>query len=350
MTQNSPSFIRKHGDKIQAAQTAPGFPRTRMRRNRQAPWIRSLVAENTVTPADMILCAVVIPGSNISEPIKAMPGINRLTVDLLVKQAKEAASHGVPLISMFPALPAEGKDPRGMEATNPNNLICQAARAIKDAVPEIGIMADVALDPYTSHAHDGVLDANNRIVNDETVELLCEQSIVSARAGVDVIGPSDMMDGRIAAIRDALDGEGYADTLIMSYAAKYASAFYGPYREAIKVEGLLQGDKKTYQMNPANGAEAIREAALDVAEGADMLMVKPGLPYLDIIRGLKDTFAMPTYAFNVSGEYAMLKWAADAGALQYDRALLEMMMCFKRAGADGILTYAALDVCRLLQK
>ena len=350
MSVKTSSFIRKAQDAQTGSVMAPGFPRTRMRRNRQAPWVRGMVAENVVTPADMILCAVVIPGTNMAEPIKAMPGINRLTVDRLVAQAKEAASHGVPLISIFPALPQEGKDARGTEATNPNNLICQAARAIKDAVPEIGIMADVALDPYTSHAHDGVLDANNRIINDETVELLCEQSIVSARAGVDVIGPSDMMDGRVAAIRDALDAEGYADTLIMSYAAKYASAFYGPYREAIKVEGLLQGDKKTYQMDPANTDEAVREAALDVAEGADMLMVKPGLPYLDIIRRLKDEFAMPTYAFNVSGEYAMLKWASDAGALNYERALLEMMMCFKRAGADGILTYAALDVCRLLQK
>lgn len=328
----------------------PGqFPRTRLRRNRQSPWIRALVAENAVTPADLILCVVAIPGQNGEEPIKAMPGISRLTPDRIVARAREAAGHGIPLISMFPALPQSGKDAAGSEALNPDNLICQAARMIKDAGIPIGIMADVALDPYTSHAHDGLLSDDGRILNDATVDVLCQQGLLQARSGVDVMGPSDMMDGRIGALRDALDADGFTDTLIMSYAAKYASAFYGPYREAIKVEGLLKGDKKTYQMDPANSDEAVREAWMDVAEGADMLMVKPGLPYLDIIRRLKDACAMPTYAFNVSGEYAMLKWAADAGALHYDRALLEMMLSFKRAGADGILTYAALDVCRILQ-
>ncbi|MES2728940.1 MAG: porphobilinogen synthase [Pseudomonadota bacterium] len=325
------------------------YPRTRLRRNRQSPWIRSLVAENAVTPADLILCAVVIPGKDAAEPIKSMPGIHRLTPDRVVAAAREAASHGIPLLSMFPALPQDGKDAEGSEALNPDNLICQTARMIKDAGIPIGVMADVALDPYTSHAHDGLMGEDGRILNDATVDALCQQALLQAQAGVDVMGPSDMMDGRIGALRDALDADGFTDTLIMSYAAKYASAFYGPYRDAIKVEGLLKGDKKTYQMDPANSHEAVREAWLDVAEGADMLMVKPGLPYLDIIRRLKDECAMPTYAFNVSGEYAMLKWAAEAGALNYDRALLEMMMSFKRAGADGVLTYAALDVCRILQ-
>jgi porphobilinogen synthase len=350
VSSSSSSFIRKQdAAQNQGSQSSAGFPRTRMRRNRQAPWVRSMVAENVVTPADMILCAVVIPGTNAEEPIKAMPGISRFSPDRMVELAREAASHGVPCLSMFPALPTDVKDDMGSEALNPNNLICQTARMIKDAGIDIGIMADVALDPYTSHAHDGIMDGT-RIMNDETVDILCQQAILQARAGVDIVGPSDMMDGRVGAIRDALDAEGCKDTLIMSYAAKYASAFYGPYREAIKVDGLLKGDKKTYQMDPANILEAVREAALDVAEGADMLMVKPGLPYLDIIRRLKDNFAMPTYAFNVSGEYAMLKFASDAGALNYERALLEMMMSFKRAGCDGILTYAALDVCRILQK
>jgi porphobilinogen synthase len=254
----------------------------------------------------------------------------------------------VPALALFPVTPAELKTADGREAWNDNNLMCRAISEIKAKVPGIGLIADVALDPYTSHGHDGLLDGD-KILNDETVEVLCRQALVQAQAGVDIIAPSDMMDGRIGAIRDTLDANGYADVKIMSYAAKYASAFYGPFRDAVGSGGLLKGDKKTYQMNPANSDEALREVALDIEEGADMVMVKPGLPYLDIIRRVKDEFAMPTFAYNVSGEYAMLKFAAQAGCLNYEKAMMEMLLSFKRAGADGILTYAAMDAAKLLK-
>jgi porphobilinogen synthase len=322
--------------------------RTRLRRNRSAGWLREMVAENRLSVRDLIWPLFVIEGKGRTEEIKTMPGIRRFSIDLLVDQAKAAADAGIPALALFPVTPAELKNAEGSEAWNPDNLMCRAIAEIKAKVPGIGLIADVALDPYTSHGHDGLMDGE-RILNDETVEVLCRQALVQAQAGVDIIAPSDMMDGRIGAIRDTLDANGLADVKIMSYAAKYASAFYGPFRDAVGSGGLLKGDKKTYQMNPANSDEALRETALDIEEGADMVMVKPGLPYLDIIRRVKDEFALPTFAYNVSGEYAMLKFAAQAGGLDYEKAMMEMLLCFKRAGADGILTYAAYDAAGLLK-
>jgi porphobilinogen synthase len=325
-----------------------GSMRTRLRRNRSAGWLREMVAENRLSVRDLIWPLFVIEGKGRTEEIKTMPGIRRFSIDLLVDQAKAAADAGIPALALFPVTPAELKNAEGSEAWNPDNLMCRAIAEIKAKVPGIGLIADVALDPYTSHGHDGLMDGE-RILNDETVEVLCRQALVQAQAGVDIIAPSDMMDGRIGAIRDTLDANGLADVKIMSYAAKYASAFYGPFRDAVGSGGLLKGDKKTYQMNPANSDEALRETALDIEEGADMVMVKPGLPYLDIIRRVKDEFALPTFAYNVSGEYAMLKFAAQAGGLDYEKAMMEMLLCFKRAGADGILTYAAYDAAGLLK-
>ncbi len=329
--------------------TAPSFPRTRMRRNRYDGWQRDMVAENLVTPKDMIWPVFILEGENRVEPIDAMPGINRYSIDRLVEAVAEARDLGIPAVALFPVTPPELRSEDGREAYNPDSLACQAARAIKEQVPGIGVICDVALDPFTTHGHDGVLDEDARIMNDETVGILCKQALVQAHAGVDVIAPSDMMDGRIGAIRDALDADGLTHVRIMSYAAKYASCFYGPFRAALQSDGYLKGDKKTYQMDPANSDEAVRETALDITEGADMVMVKPGMPYLDVIRRVKDEFSVPTFAYQVSGEYAMLKAASQNGWLDNDRAVLESLLCFKRAGADGVLTYAAIEACKLLK-
>ncbi len=325
------------------------FPRVRMRRMRGAPWSRRLACEHSLSVDDLIWPVFIAEGKAVSEPIASMPGVSRLSIDRLVDAAAQARDLGIPAMALFPATPPALKSPEGREAFNPENLVCRAVRAIKAQVPDIGLIADVALDPYTDHGHDGLM-REGRILNDETVEALCAQAVVQAQAGVDVIAPSDMMDGRIGAVRDALDHAGFSDVLILSYAVKYASAFYGPFRDAVNSKGFLKGDKKTYQMDPANADEALREAALDVAEGADMLMVKPGLPYLDIIRSVKNTFRMPTLAYHVSGEYAMLRAACDAGWLDYGKALSETLLCFNRAGCDAILTYAACDAARLIRE
>ena len=337
--------------KTEKQSSEPGmYPRVRLRRNRTDGWMRAMVSEHSLAAADLIWPLFICEGSNVRDPIKSMPGVDRLSIDLVVAAAAEAAAHGIPAIALFPATPSDIKTAGGDEAWNPDNLICRAIRAIKSEVPDIGIIADVALDPYTSHGHDGLLGADGKILNDETIDALCKQAINQAAAGADIIAPSDMMDGRIGVIRDALDSAGYQDVKIMAYAAKYASAFYGPFRDAVGSGGALKGDKKTYQMDPANSDEALREVALDLAEGADMVMVKPGLPYLDIVHRVKSEFRVPTFAYNVSGEYAMIKWAALNGALDYDKAMMEMLLAFKRAGADGILTYAAMDAARLLKK
>ncbi len=325
-----------------------GFPRLRMRRNRIDPWTRRLVAENRLTVDDLIWPLFVIEGENRREAIPSMPGVERLTIDLLVEAVAEAANLGIPCVALFPVVPAERKSEDAAEAYNPDNLMCRAVRALKRSVPEIGILCDVALDPYTSHGHDGIV-GHGHVLNDETVEVLIRQSLVQAEAGCDVIAPSDMMDGRIGAIRDALDAHGHQLVRICSYAAKYASAFYGPFRDAVNSGAFLKGDKRTYQMDPANGEEALREVALDIQEGADMVMVKPGLPYLDIVRRVKDAFGVPTFAYHVSGEYAMLKAAAANGWLNYDKTLLETLLSFKRAGTDAILTYAAVEAAKLLK-
>ena len=323
------------------------FPTTRLRRNRRHDWSRRLVRENTLTPDDLIWPVFVCEGRDRAEPIGAMPGVERLSADRAAQAAGEAKSLGIPAIALFPQTPPEKKDEDGTEATNPDNLVCRAIRAVKDAHPDIGVICDAALDPFTSHGHDGVI-RDGYVANDESVEVLCRQSLVQAAAGCDVIAPSDMMDGRVGAIRAALDADGFDRVQIMSYAAKYASGFYGPFRDAIGSLGVLKGDKKTYQMDPANGDEALREVELDIAEGADMVMVKPGLPYLDIVRRVKDRFGVPTYAYQVSGEYSMLRGAVDRGWLDGDRVILEALMSFKRAGADGVLSYFAVDAARRL--
>ncbi len=354
MSETSPlRIIARKTNSVKKAETgaAPGMhPRVRPRRNRTDAWLRGMVAENHLSVQDLIWPLFVTEGENTRDPIKTMPGVDRQSIDLVIKAVQEAHDLGIPAIALFPVTPSELKTADGAEGWNPDNLMCRAIRAIKAAVPDMGIIADVALDPYTSHGHDGLLDEQGRIMNDESVDVLCKQALVQAQAGADIIAPSDMMDGRIAAIRDTLDAHGYQEVKIMSYAAKYASAFYGPFRDAVQSGGLLKGDKKTYQMDPANGDEAIREVALDLAEGADMVMVKPGLPYLDIVHRVKAEFRVPTFAYNVSGEYAMIRWAAENGALDYNKAMMEMLMAFKRAGADGILTYAALDAAKLLRK
>ena len=323
------------------------FPTTRLRRNRRHDWSRRLVRENTLTPDDLIWPVFVCEGRDRAEPIAAMPGVERLSADRVARAAGEAKSLGIPAIALFPQTPPEKKDEDGTEATNPDNLVCRAIRAVKAAHPDIGVICDAALDPFTSHGHDGVI-RDGYVANDESVAVLCRQSLVQAEAGCDVIAPSDMMDGRVGAIRAALDGDGFDRVQIMSYAAKYASGFYGPFRDAIGSLGALKGDKKTYQMDPANGDEALREVELDIAEGADMVMVKPGLPYLDIVRRVKDRFGVPTYAYQVSGEYSMLRGAVDRGWLDGDRVILEALMAFKRAGADGVLSYFAVDAARRL--
>jgi porphobilinogen synthase len=325
------------------------YPALRLRRLRRFDWTRRLVAENTLSPADLIWPGFVIEGDNKREPISSMPGVERLSVDLLVTAAKEAAGLGIPVIALFPQTPAGLKTEDGREALNSDNLVCRAVRAIKSAVPEIGVLCDVALDPYTSHGHDGLL-RDGDVHNDATVEMLVQQSLVQTAAGCDIIAPSDMMDGRIGAIRAALEKAGHHNTLLMAYAAKYASAFYGPFREAVGSAKSLTGDKRTYQMDPANGDEALREVALDLEEGADMVMVKPGMPYLDLVFRVKERFGVPTFAYQVSGEYAMLSAAFEKGWLDRDRAILESLTAFKRAGASGILTYFAMEAARLIRR
>ena len=323
------------------------YPALRLRRPRKTDWSRRLFAETTLSPNDFLWAIILKDGHNTREPIDAMPGIFRLSPDEAVKAAREAVSLGIPALALFPYTDAKDRTERGEEALNPDNLMCRTAKAIKDAVPEIGLMADVALDPYTDHGHDGLME-NGEIVNDASVEILVQQAVVEARAGFDIVAPSDMMDGRVGAIRAGLDSEGLQDVQIMAYAAKYASAFYGPYREAIGSAGVLQGDKRTYQMNPANTDEALREVALDLAEGADSVMVKPGMPYLDIVRRVKEELGAPTFVFQVSGEYAMIKAAAQNNWLDGERAMMESLIAFKRAGANGIITYFAADAAKVL--
>jgi porphobilinogen synthase len=324
------------------------FPHTRLRRNRKSAWARALVSENTLTAADLIWPIFVIEGQNKSEAIASMPGVFRYSVDLAVERVREAAGLGIPLVALFPNTDPALRNETGSEAVNPNNLICRAVRAIKAAVPKIGVMCDVALDPYTSHGQDGLMEGD-RIVNDPSIEMLVKQALVQADAGCDVIAPSDMMDGRIAAVRSALEKAGHQDVQIMAYSAKYASGFYGPFREAVGSGGLLKGDKRTYQMDPANTDEALREVAMDLAEGADMVMVKPGMPYLDIVSRVKREFGVPTFAYQVSGEYAMIMAAVERGWLDPKKVIPESLLAFKRAGADGILTYFAMDVAKGLQ-
>jgi porphobilinogen synthase len=324
------------------------YPRVRMRRNRRDEWSRRLVAENVLTPADLIWPVFVHDAAAARMPIDSMPGVSRLSVAALVDDAGAAAALGIPLIAVFPATPPERKSEDGDEALNPDNLVCRAVRAVKKAHPGLGVMCDVALDPFTTHGHDGVVRGGD-VANDETVALLARQAVVQAEAGCDVIAPSDMMDGRVGAIREALDAAGFERVRIMSYAAKYASAFYGPFRDAIGSKSSLgKADKRTYQMDPANGDEALREVALDLAEGADMVMVKPGLPYLDIVRRVKEHFQVPTYVYQVSGEYSMLQGAVERGWLDKS-VMLETLLGFKRAGADGILTYFAVAAAKALK-
>ncbi|MCA9236204.1 MAG: porphobilinogen synthase [Planctomycetales bacterium] len=326
------------------------FPNHRPRRLRRTPWIREMVTETRLTPANLIWPCFVQEGTDLTTPIPSMPGVERLSIDRLVVAARRATQLGIPAIAVFPATPADKKTAYAEEALNSENLVCRAVRAVKEVVPEIGVICDVALDPYSSHGHDGLLE-QGEILNDATVEMLIKQAIVQAAAGCDVIAPSDMMDGRIGAIRRGLDQAGFEHVAIMAYSAKYASAFYGPFRDAVGSSGNLRsGDKRTYQMDPANGDEALREVALDIAEGADTVMVKPGMPYLDIVRRVKEAFGMPTFAYQVSGEYAMIAAAAGNGWLDRDKAVLESLVAFKRAGADGILTYFARDAAKLLQR
>jgi len=321
----------------------------RPRRNRKSDWARRLVRENTVTVDDLIWPLFVREGSGVIEPIASMPGVSRLSVDEVVQAAQLAADAGIPVIALFPYTNPALRNEQGSEALNGHNLVCQVCRAVKKAVPQIGILTDVALDPYTSHGHDGLLE-NGVILNDATVAVLVQQAVLQAEAGSDIIAPSDMMDGRIEAIRSGLDQAGFEDVQIMAYAAKYASAFYGPFREAVGSNATLQGDKRTYQMDPHNSDEALYEVGLDLEQGADMVMVKPGMPYLDIIRRIKDTFARPTFAYQVSGEFAMIEAAAQNGWIDGDKAMMESLTGFKRAGADGILTYYALRAAQKLSK
>jgi len=321
----------------------------RPRRNRKAEWARRLVRENRVTTDDLIWPIFINEGKVPREPVSTMPGVERVSVEEAVAVAREAKELGIPALCLFPNTPPSLRDEMGSEALNPDNLTCRALRAIKAAVPDIGLITDVALDPYTSHGHDGILE-NGRILNDETVAILAQQAVIQAGAGADVIAPSDMMDGRVGAIRAALDAEGFQNIQIMSYAAKYASAFYGPFRDAIGTNKTLRGDKRAYQMDPANSDEALREVALDLEEGADMVMVKPGMPYLDIVRRVAETFHAPTFAYQVSGEYAMIMAAAQNGWLDEERAMMESLLAFKRAGAAGVLTYFAPRAAQILQE
>ncbi|TCJ41073.1 porphobilinogen synthase [Parafrankia sp. BMG5.11] len=325
------------------------YPNLRLRRTRASGWSRALHRETVLTPADLIWPLFVTDGSGVEEPIGSLPGVSRWSVDGIAARAKEAVALGIPCVALFPNTQGHLRSDNGAEALNPDNLMCRAIKAIKDACSsDIGVLTDVALDPYTSHGQDGLLDASGYVVNDDTVAVLVDQAINQAEAGADVIAPSDMMDGRVRAIRMALEMGGHHNVQIMAYAAKYASAFYGPFRDAVGSGGLLKGDKKSYQMDPANAEEALREVALDLAEGADSVMVKPGLPYLDIVRRVKERFAVPVFAYQVSGEYAMIEAAAAAGAGDRDALVLETLMAFKRAGCSGVLTYHAAHAARLL--
>ncbi|MBG6079683.1 porphobilinogen synthase [Rubrivivax gelatinosus] len=331
--------------------TLPPFPASRPRRLRRDAFTRALVRENRLAPEDFILPVFVLEGTKQVQDVPSMPGVQRMSQDMLFGVAEQCVELGIPVLALFPNIDASLKTPDGREATNPDGLIPRTVRALKDRFPELGVMTDVALDPYTSHGQDGVLDETGYIINDVTVEVLTAQALTHAAAGVDIVAPSDMMDGRIGAIRSALEAGGHIHTRIMAYSAKYASAFYGPFRDAVGTRGTLgKSDKKVYQMDPGNSNEALREVALDIAEGADMVMVKPGLPYLDIVRRVKDEFGMPTFAYQVSGEYAMIKAAAANGWLDHDAVMMEALLAFKRAGADGILTYFALDAARLLRQ
>ncbi|MEQ1540487.1 MAG: porphobilinogen synthase [Sphingorhabdus sp.] len=327
------------------------FPNTRLRRTRATGWSRSMVRETTLTSADLIWPLFITEGENVEEPIASLPGVSRWSVDGIVARAAEAIALGIPCIALFPNTPHSLRSDDGAEASNPDNLMCRAIRAIKAAHGDaIGVLTDVALDPYTSHGQDGIIDGNGYVLNDETVAALVDQAVNQANAGADIIAPSDMMDGRIGSIRRALEMNGHINVQIMSYAAKYASAFYGPFRDAVGSAGLLKGDKKSYQMDPANSDEALREVAMDIAEGADSVMVKPGLPYLDIIRRVKDSFDVPVFAYQVSGEYAMIEAAVAAGAGDRDALVLETLTAFKRAGCSGVLTYHAAHAARLLNR
>ncbi len=327
---------------------SPQFPLARLRRNRRTAWSRRLVRENQLTRNDLIWPVFVVEGTSQEVPVASMPGVTRYSIDVFVREVRKAADLGIPAIAIFPVTPQEKKTVDGEESCNPENLICRAMRAVRDAQVPIGLIADVALDPYTTHGQDGLV-RSGYVVNDESVEALCRQAVNQANAGCDIIAPSDMMDGRVRSIREALDAAGHQNVQIMAYAAKYASAFYGPFRDAVgSAKNLGGGDKRTYQMDPANTDEAIREVALDISEGADMVMVKPGMPYLDIVYRVKQTFGVPTFAYQVSGEYAMISAAANHGWLNREAAILESLLCFKRAGADGILTYFAVEAAKLL--
>jgi porphobilinogen synthase len=326
------------------------YPATRMRRMRRDPFSRALMRENTVTASDLIYPVFILDGENQRQQVASMPGVERVSVDLLLKVAEECVTLGIPVLALFPVIDASLKTYDGVEATNPDGLVPRAVRALKKHFPQLGILTDVALDPYTTHGQDGLPDETGYIVNEKTIEMLTRQALAQAEAGVDVVAPSDMMDGRMGVIRSALEERGFIHTRLMAYSAKYASAFYGPFRDAVgSAANLGKADKNTYQMDPANIDEALREVALDLAEGADMVMVKPGMPYLDVVRRVKDEFRVPTFAYQVSGEYAMLKAAAQNGWLDHDKVMMESMMAFKRAGADGVLTYFALDVARKLK-
>lgn len=327
------------------------YPTVRMRRMRHDDFSRRLMRENVVTANDLILPVFVQEGSHRRDPVPTMPGVFRLSIDELVKLAGECVELGIPMIAPFPHIEDRFKTPDGREAANPDGLIPRAVRAVKEAYPQLGIMCDIALDPYTTHGQDGLIDETGYILNDETIEMLVRQVLADAAAGADVVAPSDMMDGRIGVIRKRLEQEGYINTRIMAYSAKYASSYYGPFRDAVgSASNLGKSNKAVYQQDPANGNEALREVALDIAEGADMVMVKPGVPYLDVLWRVKQEFGMPTFAYHVSGEYAMLKFAAKAGAIDEKKITYETMVCFKRAGADGILTYCALDVARWIKE
>lgn len=330
--------------------TASIYPATRLRRMRRNPFSRALMRENTVTASDLIYPVFILDGEGQRQQVASMPGVERVSVDVLMHVAEECVALGIPVLALFPVIDAALKTYDGIEATNPDGLVPRAVRALKQKFPELGLLTDIALDPYTTHGQDGLPDETGYIVNDKTIEMLTRQALTHAEAGVDVVAPSDMMDGRIGVIRNALEERGFIHTRIMAYSAKYASAFYGPFRDAVGSSANLgKADKNTYQMDPANSDEALREVALDIAEGADMVMVKPGMPYLDVVRRVKDEFKVPTFAYQVSGEYAMIKAAAQNGWLDHDKVMMESMMAFKRAGADGVLTYFALDIARKLK-
>jgi porphobilinogen synthase len=340
----------REASRREASTQAPALDLTvRPRRNRKAEWARRLVRENVLTADDLIWPLFVFDGHNARAQVTSMPGVERLSVDQAVRDAERAVKLNIPCIALFPYTDPSLRDAHGSEAINPDNLVCKTVRAVKKEFPDLGILCDVALDPFTSHGHDGLIE-DGKILNDETVAVLARQALVQAEAGCDVIAPSDMMDGRVGAIRQALDQAGFLDVQIMAYAAKYASAFYGPFRDAIGSAQTLTGDKRTYQMDSANSDEALREVELDIAEGADMVMVKPGMPYLDVLRRVKDTFAMPTFAYQVSGEYAMIAAAANNGWIDGERAMMESLLAFKRAGADGVLTYFAPRAAERIQK